>query len=472
MFDLGGAKGGLLRGLIMERILRPGLVYFTALFLGLALLAAAEEPLVQGPLAPEPGGEERGALSLGRAVELALEQSLDLQKEFIDLKTAGVSASNLWAEIFPTVSAGGGLSYATPLFTGQGFQADGDLLGYNVSLGVSFRLAPSLSSSMKLLRLAYQSQLLSYENSRRLLEIQTAKTFFSLIAEKKNLVNLENTRAQAERQLEKNRVAFDNGLVSQVAVLQSSLAVENARLNLSKAETLYASRLRDFLVLLGFDGGTDIELEGEITIERVELDPARLIGEHLAKRPDIVSRTQAIERLELVQKQTTLDARAPALSLTTRWQGGPGSGANAGKFSDSLSASLSVDIPLAGWIPGTGGQNGGQAVESAKANVEKAKLDLKSAENQARAEIRSLSESLRNSWTSIEIARLQVALAEQTYELSEQGFRSGVTESLVLENTRNSLAEARQQLLEVELSYMNMILDLAGALNVGWRELK
>jgi outer membrane protein TolC len=440
----------------MERP-RPGFVCFAALFLGLALLTAAEEG--------------RGTLSLDRAVELALEQSLDLQKEFIDLKTAGVSASNLWAEIFPTVSAGGGLSYATPLFTDPGFQADGNLLGYNVSLGVTFRFASSLSSSMKLLKLAYQSQLLNYENSRRQLEIRVAKTFFGLIAEKRNLVNLENTRAQAERQLEKNRIAFNNGLVSQVVFLQSSLAVESARLNLSVAETLYTSRLGDFLTLLGLDGGAAIDLEGEIAIERVEVDSARLIGEYLVKRPDVVSQRQAIERLELAQKQTTLNARAPSLSLTTRWQGGSGTGTNAGKFSDSLSASLSVDIPIAGWIPGTGGQNGGQAIQAAKANVEKAKLDLKNTENQARAEIRSLSENLRNSWAGVEIARLQVALAEQTYELSEQGFRSGVTESLVLENARNSLAEARQQLLEVELSYMNMILDLAGALNVDWREL-
>ncbi|MDR0451923.1 MAG: TolC family protein [Treponema sp.] len=435
----------------MERVPRLGLVCFAALFFAFAPRAGAE------------------GLSLDRAVELALEQSLALQKEFIDLNTAGVSASNLWAEIFPSISAGGELGYATPLFTDPGFRADGDLLSYGVSLGVTFRLAPSLSSSMKLLSLAYQSRLLNYENSRRQLEIQAAKTFFSLIAEKRNLVNLENTGAQAERQLEKNRIAFNNGLVSQVVFLQSSLAVENARLGLNRAGTLYASHLRDFLVLLGLDGGADIELEGEIAPERVELDHVRLIGEYLARRPDVVSQRQEIERLELAAKQAALNARAPSLSLTTRWRGG--SGASPGKFTDSLSAGLSVDIPIAGWIPGTGGQNGSQSVLSAKAGVEKARLDLKSTENRARAEIQSLSENLRNSWAGIEIARLQVELAERSHELTEEGFRNGVTESLALENARNSLAEARQQLLEVELAYMNMILDLAGALNVDWREL-
>jgi outer membrane protein TolC len=405
-------------------------------------------------------------------VELALEQSLDLQKEFIDLKTAGVKASNLWAGIFPSISAGGGLSYdASPLFTGPGFQADGSRLGYSVSLGLSLRLAPSLPSSMKLLTLAYRTALLDYETGRRLLGIQTAKTFYALIAEKRNLANLENTRAQAARQAEKNKIAFDNGLVSQVVFLQSSLAVENARLDLSVAETLYASRLRDFLALLGLDGETGIEMEGEIAIERLELDAARLIAEYLVKRPDIVSSRQTVERLELAYKEAALNARAPSLSLSARWGGSGNGGMSAGKFSDSLSAGVSVDIPLTGWIPGTGGQGGSQAVRDAKAAVEKAKLDLKNAENQGRAEIQSLAENLRNSWTSVEIARLQVGLAERSYELAEQGFKSGVTESLVLENARNSLSAARQRLLEVELSYMNMTLDLAGALNLDWREL-
>jgi outer membrane protein TolC len=430
----------------------------------LGVIAALALGLALVPLAAQ-----EGRLSLDRAVELALEQSLSLQKSFIDLHTANIAASNLWSEIFPSISAGGGLSYGTRLFTEPGFQADPELLSYNMSLGVTFRLAPSLSSSMKILKLAYQSQLLDYENSRRQLEIQVAKTFFTLIAEKENLANLENTRTQAERQLEKNQIAFNNGLISQVVFLQSSLAVENARLNMSKAEAAYDSHLRDFLVLLGMDGGEDLELEGGIPITRLEVNPERLIAEYLVKRPDMVSQTQTIEKLELTQKQTTLNARSPSLSLTTRWQGSGGVTDNA--LADSLSASVSVDIPIAGWIAGTSGQSGGQSIQSARANVEKARLDLKNTENQGKAEIRSLAESLRNSWTSIEIARLQVEIAQRTYELSEQGFRNGVAESLVLENARNSLAQAQQQSLEVELAYMNMILDLAAAINLDWHEL-
>jgi outer membrane protein TolC len=64
-----------------------------------------------------------------------------------------------------------------------------------------------------------------------------------------------------------------------------------------------------------------------------------------------------------------------------------------------------------------------------------------------------------------------VQIAERTYELTEQGFQQGTVEFLALEDTRNSMAEARQQLLTDELAYKTMSLDLAAALNLRPEEL-
>jgi hypothetical protein len=44
-------------------------------------------------------------------------------------------------------------------------------------------------------------------------------------------------------------------------------------------------------------------------------------------------------------------------------------------------------------------------------------------------------------------------------------------ELLTLEDARNNMAEARQQLLSDELAYQTMTLDLAAALNADWRSL-
>jgi multidrug efflux system outer membrane protein len=263
---------------------------------------------------------------------------------------------------------------------------------------------------------------------------------------------------------EKNQVAFQNGLIGQLSVLQSRLSLETARLNLSRAEASYAAKRGDFLVLLGLDPGLDVTIPGDIDIERVEADPEALIREYLGKRPDIIAQRNTIERLELTREQTALSARSPSLTLSTQWSGS-GSG---GSFANSLSLGLNLGVPLDAWIPGT---RSSQTIRSAQMEVEKAQLDLRDTENRAMSEIRSLTENLRNSWGGIEIARLRVEIAERTYQLSEEGFRNGAVESLTLEDARNSMAQARQQLLEGELAYQTMILDLAAALNISWNEL-
>jgi outer membrane protein TolC len=242
-------------------------------------------------------------LTLDSAVELALENSIDLQKRFIDLGNAEYAARRLWTELFPGISTSLGLRYGTPLFSGSGFQGSAENLNYTASMGLSFQLNSTLSPAMRISELAYRARLSEYENARRVLGIGIGETFYSLLAERETLSLLEATRTLAEQQLEKSRTSFQNGLIGELGYLQSRLSAETAHLEFSKAEASYADNLGKFLVVLGLDQNTPVSLEGEITITRFEAEAESLIREHLPSRPDIISRRQEIERLSLVQRQ-------------------------------------------------------------------------------------------------------------------------------------------------------------------------
>jgi outer membrane protein TolC len=426
-------------------------------FLAVALSAVSpEEGTTETPL---PGGGDALILSLDETVRRALEENLGLKRRLIDLSTAEYASKNLWAEIFPGISAGAGISYGTGLFAET---ADSGRTAYDMSAGLSLALSAGIPQAMKIIRLAYEIRLLEYEDARRQLEITVTKNFYALLADRENLSHLENTLELAEHQLERDRIAFNNGIKGELAFLQSRLGAETARYNLSNARTAYADRFGDFLVLAGIAQDRPAVLEGRIDIRPINADAEALIRERLPRRPDILSQRQVIENLEYTAKQTALEARAPSLSLSARWAG------QFEPFTDRFTGSASVSIPLDPWIPGTGRD---RALKSARANIEKARLDLKNTENAAASQIRSLVSRLRDSWASIEIARLSVEIAERTYTLHEEGFRLGTVESLALEDTRNSLAEKRQQLLQSELAYQTMTLDLAAAVHVDWKEL-
>jgi outer membrane protein len=407
-------------------------------------------------------------ISLENALEWGLENSLSLKKSHIDLSTAEYSANRLWSEVFPTISGSVGAGFNSPLFSGDGFAINENTRTLSAGLGVNLTLNAGIPYAMRNIRLAYQTRLLSYEDARNQLEIQITKNFFSLIADRDNLALLADMVNLAQLQHERNQIAFNNGLAGERVLMQSRLGLENARYNLSAARSTYTNRMGEFLSTLGIAGNAPSSeggpvLEGNVEIAKIEADAQRLILEYLPRRPDIVSRRQEIERLENAERQALVAGRSPSLRLSVDWNS-----RNFDPFTDSLSGSATLNIPIDPWIPGS---KSGQSYRSAASAIEKARLDLQSAEEAAASQIRSLAANLRNSWDSIEIARLSLTIAGRNYELTEQGFRNGTLDSLTLENARNDLAGARQRLLQSELSYLNMLLDLSAALNKNWKEL-
>jgi len=409
-------------------------------------------------------------LTLEDAVKRALDQSINLKKGAIDLSLTQYSANNLWSEIFPGFSVSTGLTVLpkTPLFTDPGFSYNQNGLSYSYDVGISLSLNPSFSSSMKRIELAYRAQLLSYDTACKQLEIQVIKNFLNLVTMKENIATLEQSLKLAEQNLQRDQTARQNGLLSELDWLNSRLSVETARYNLIAAQGSYQNALEDFLALLGMDAGTDINFSGTVEISPVLLDPEQLIREYLPKRPDIVSQRQTIERLVYTKNITTLGARSPSLRIATAWQGTPASGGLTAPFTDNVSGSLTLSIPIDAWIPGT---KTSQTLQSASADVDKARLDLQNTETQAKAQIRSLILNLHSTWQSLEIAHLRVEIAQRTVDAAEEGFQNGTVEFQELETLRRDLSNANQQLLQGEYSYQSLLLDLATALNVDWRTL-
>ncbi|MCL2410833.1 MAG: TolC family protein, partial [Treponema sp.] len=400
-------------------------------------------------------------LSLDEAVSLAIENNLNLQRQQIDLAASSFSERNLWSEIFPTINANATAGYSNNLF--GTIQPSGSGIRYSIGLGLNLGLNAGIPYVMRNIRLAHQSDILRYDDAVNQLSIQVTRRFYALLADQNNLLLLEEILNLALRQFNRSEISFQNGLVGELSVLQSRLALENARFNLSAAQTAHLNNRAEFFAALGITPDPDIELLGEINIVRIEADSEFLVREHLDSRPDIVRNTQEIERLANLQRQTVMQNRAPNLNLSVNW----GSSAF-DPFADSISATASLNIPIDSWIPGT---SRGQAVSRAADSVEKARLDLAMTRDSAKTQIRTLTALLRNSWDNILIARLGFDVAQRTFQLTEQGFLNGTVEALVLEDTRNNMANASQRVLITELAYLNMILDLSAALNVDWKNL-
>jgi multidrug efflux system outer membrane protein len=316
---------------------------------------------------------------------------------------------------------------------------------------------------MKNIFLAYQNGLLSYEQARRQLVLQTSKTFYQLLSQKNNLQVLEGTMRLAEEQLGRDRVARQTGYIGELDFLSSSLSTERARLNYNRSLSDYRNARSNFLSVLGLEQSDDPVLEGSLEIAELSLDPEELIGA-LARRPDLLFQYNEIERLRNARNAAVLSARAPSVNLSASWGATYPDG-----FDDAVSAGISVTIPIESWIPGTR-QN--LNLQSSRADYEKALLELEDMKKNARQEIYSYTENIRNTWAEVGIVRLQVQYAQRAYELASQAYRSGTMNFLNYETMRNNLTVARQQLLQSELDYKILVLDLASSLDMDEAELR
>jgi len=405
-------------------------------------------------------------LTLEEACALAEQNSISLQKQAIDLELDRVRAKNLWAQVFPSISARGGANYTIPL--GADAPKNPSVStepSYTATLGLSLGLTAGLPYTMANISLAYQNSLLNYEQARRILVNATAKTFYSLLAQKNNLLVLEGTMRLASEQLERDRVARQNGYLGELDFLSAQVSAERGKLNYNRALADYQNSLGKFLSALGLEVRQEtVALEGDLEIAGLSLDADALINERLSQRPDILTQRNEIERLKRAHTESFLANKGPTVNLSTSW----GASAKNG-LDDTVSAGISVTIPIDPWIPKT---KTDQAVKRSEADYKKANLELQNTENTARQEIRSYTDSIANTWAEVEITRLQAGYAQRAYELAERAYRSGTMNFLNFETSRTRLTEARQQQLQSELSYKILLLDLAASLNMEEEELQ
>ncbi len=194
---------------------------------------------------------------------------------------------------------------------------------------------------MKSIKLAHQNNLLKYEDAQNQVSIQVTKIFYSLLAEKDNLSLLEEVFKLAQSQHERNEISFRNGYIPELVLTQSSLALENARYNLSIASITHANDKHEFFDIIGIVPDSKIDLAGDINIVKIEADTTVLIEKYLNNRPDIVRGRQEIERLEYVEKQLAMQSRAPSINLSMDW-----SSSKFDPFTDTFGASASLSIPF------------------------------------------------------------------------------------------------------------------------------
>jgi outer membrane protein TolC len=132
-------------------------------------------------------------------------------------------------------------------------------------------------------------------------------------------------------------------------------------------------------------------------------------------------------------------------------------------WNDSGSFSISLGMSLDSFFPWS---NAKTQIDALNDNISAAHIQLTeimlNQENRANQNIRTIERILE----SLEATKLNVELAESTYEMIADAYRRGAADFQRLRNAGDSLEMAKNRLLQEQFNLISALLDLEKELNV------
>jgi outer membrane protein len=412
----------------------------------LGFAAAAQTP------PPEANTTQPMALTLRRAVELALQNSKDLQVARIQASVADRAALISKAQFLPNVFAGSGLGYTYGIPETPGGRAPAV---FNVTYREQVFNEPLRGQGREQQEQA-KAQKVLLEDARNSLIVSTASAYLELVKVRHASQLLEKEQASANTIL---------GIVEQRSQEGFELPVEVTRAQLTRAQV--AQRL---LQLQGRDDELETFLRNQCGLapeQPIEVAPedlpgaAEQAGENLIALAMHNNTDLRLAQSDVQAKEFRLQGEQrgywPTLELVSVYS-------LLAKFNNydqyfnhfqrnNYNLGIQAQVPL--FSPSTKA-----SVALARSNLLAAKASLSNKQTQVSAQVRSKTRRVREAEAGKEVARLELQLVQQNLAQLQARFNEGTVTLTEVEKIRVEENEKWMALLEATFQRQQTQLDL------------
>lgn len=385
-------------------------------------------------------------MDLQQCLSLAEKNSLDLQNALLDLQERSNEAANKWNLHVPDISATAGLSDSASLLE----QEEGRVQG-SYGFTLNHTLLPGKRQISLQRDWALKAAELKFESIHRQLRIDIEDEFYYLLTARSNLEIQRSNLELARKRYEQSQIKFENGLTSELDVLQQRVNAANLEPDFNAQEAAYRHRLSRFLQDLGLEPSADVDLNGSLEPEILELPAMERLLPMLESRNDIELSRLNVEVAESSLIQSKSGNLGPSATFSASWsQNFSELQSDNIQDSDTGRLSLQLSLGLTSLLPGSKDQ---LTVDSMENAVIKAQKELEEQRQDARLELANLLDSLETDKERVEISRLNLELAERSYEMTETHYNLGKSDRLTVEDSQQKLLTARQNMLESQYQY-------------------
>lgn len=435
------------------------LIFFFLAAAGFSIFAENDEPK------PEDAANQKTlTITVQDAVDQALKTHIDIQRGTITLNQKKREKNHSWNSILPSLTVSG-----TGRDTNTWKDSDTNTLSVTAGIEASLTLDTGLPDKIQKIKSAYESEQITFDATARSTESAVRQSFYNLLYLKETWDSAQSTCDSYKRAYEQTQAKYNRGVASQIDLLSAQVNYESSKPDVDSAQNTYLNSLISFLDTVGFDIEDEmkVELDGTLdvadTIKEITPD---VISKNLSNAPEIKALEANLKTAQYEARSSKLSSFAPSLTLggsytPELWQKETKSKTET--ETPSWSASVGITLPLDSWVPGSSTRDTVAALDDTVKDYE---VQL---ENKRKTVKTSAVEKLKNielSKKTVEARKLNLSLAEQSYQMTEEAYNRGTKDLLTLQNALDTLEKAQLQLKSEQYTLISNVLDLENMLGL------
>lgn len=396
-------------------------------------------------------------LTLSKSIEMAINSNTELKKQQIVLADAQRKNNNAWNKFLPSLSATGNISNA------HDFE-DSSVWSWRATAGASLSFSFAIPSTIQQLQLTYLVEKTAYDKLLATTEASVSTNFYNLITTERNLAILKDSQTLAKNVYEQTLKNYNNGLASELDLLKSQYSYLSIQPDIEETQSTYKSQLASFALQIGLENTEGMSLQGDISLQKVTFPTIdELCSTYLENRFDVIQSDLSLKQTELTSNSQNASSKLPSFTLSENLTLSENTVSDSPLANLNGTFSVGVNIPISSLIPFSSEYLDSKTY---KDNITKAQMTCEETRKTAKNDIQEKVDSVNRLWETLDVSKLNVSIAQRSYELSQEGYQSGLISQTDLESSRQQMLSAQQSYLQTQIQYLSAIYNAAQSLNL------
>jgi outer membrane protein len=381
------------------------------------------------------------------------------KEEFFELGSSRIEGRLSLTQ--PLIFSNGTINIVGRIFGREQFGTNIDLTkDFYTNVGISLRQPiftfNTQKANLKRSEINLQKATRNYTRAEQNLIYDVKVAFYNLYKLKESLLITQEKVKQSEESFQTARSKYNAGLIAEVEALQLEVDLTSSKNDLLNSKQTFDEGKNNFKILLGLELDNDFDIISNLLFMPIRIDNSVAIESALKNRSDLLNQKNdiylsklSVEEVEAKKNiKVDLNARYGISNNDTEFE------SLFNKLLDDIYVALTISVPVWDW---------GQAskeVEVAEANLKIEQLAYKYLEKTIRNDVIATINRINSAKARVEVLSKSVEIAEKSYNISLERFRSGTISSFDLAQIQLRLTEAKNNSIGALIDYNLAIADL------------